>query len=97
MDDFQENWGDDQIAVVGRAYTFVPVESAEAVFADSLYYIRNGDDGLLVRTPDADQLEESITLVNVLDNKSMEPLPIEAFLRLGQQRRLGTHGRQPAS
>ncbi len=87
LDDFQENWGDDQLDVVGRHYGFTAVASDEDIHTDALYYLRKGDDSILVQTPPEEALD-AVSLINVVNQKPLRPLPREAFLELGRQRKM---------
>jgi hypothetical protein len=87
LDDFQENWGDDQLHVVGRHYGFTPVESDEDIHMDALYYLRKGDDSILVQTSSADAVD-AVALINVVNQKPLRPLPRDTFIELGRQRKM---------
>lgn len=88
LDEFQENWGDEQLDVIARSYAFLPVESENEIIGDALYFIRKGDESYLVFTPPLEQIGEEVTLTNVVSRKQMSPIPPEVFIKLGQQRKL---------
>lgn len=88
LDEFQENWGDDQLDVVGRSFGFLPVESEDDIHADALYFLRKGEDSFLVFSPPVEELGDTVTLTNVVSRKPLSPIPRDVFVQLGLQRNM---------
>ncbi len=87
-DAFRAATGDDQLDVISRHFGFQEVASAEDIHRDALYYIRSGDKSYLVRTVESPRAEDLVSLVTVIDGKSMKPLSPAAFIDLGKKRKM---------
>lgn len=85
---FEASDGETQMDVIFSAFDFLEVQTEEDIHGDALYYIRTSDSGYLVRTPNADQMEETITLVMVVDDRSIKPFKRSKFLKLGKTRKM---------
>ena len=88
LDEFQENYGDDRLDVIGRNYAFLPVESEQEIYGDALYFISKGDESYLVYTPPREEMLGEITLTNAVSRKLMSPIPAKVFVQLGLQRKI---------
>jgi hypothetical protein len=85
---FQASDGETQMDVIFSAFNFLEVQTEEDIHGDALYYIRTSDSGYLVRTPSADEMGATITLVTVVDDRPIKPFKRKKFLKLGTTRKM---------
>ena len=80
--------GEKQLDVIDRAFGFHEVRSENDLYGEALYYIRSGDRGYLVRTPETIDMGETVTPVNVVDDRPLKPFTRDAFLQMGVRRKM---------
>ncbi|NND98687.1 MAG: hypothetical protein HKN47_15300 [Pirellulaceae bacterium] len=85
---FVELEGDEQLDWISRSFGFCPVESEDQIFPNAVYFIRIQDESFLVHTRGEEHLADGIPLVSVVDEVPMKTYSVEAFLRLGNRRRM---------
>ncbi|MGB7344545.1 MAG: hypothetical protein WBD20_10050 [Pirellulaceae bacterium] len=85
---FNQLEGDEQLLWIGKHFGFREIKGDEDVHPDSLYFIKIQDESFLVQTRSAEDLKDGIPLFSVACNIPMKTYTREAFVRLGQRRRM---------
>ena len=85
---FLETEGDEQLELISRHFGFRPVASQDDIQPNSVYFIKVEDESFLVHTKGQESLTEGVPLVSAVDEIPMKTYSHEAFLRMGERRRM---------
>jgi hypothetical protein len=79
---------EDELETLRESYDIQPVRSKGDLGANQLYYLLAKDRSYLVRTPEKEPLDPTVSFELAITGRRLKPLPTEKLLRLGTQRRL---------
>lgn len=80
--------GDDRLDIISQRFGFREVHKDSDLHGWALYFIQTSSRSLLVGTPEEDEMREEVPLVNLIDGRPIKPVSREAFLRLGNDRKM---------
>jgi regulator of protease activity HflC (stomatin/prohibitin superfamily) len=94
---FAEADGDQCLDLVSSRFSFRQVDSEQQLLAECLYLIQTGKQSYLVCTPPADQMDETITVRDMINDRRIKPFGRSDFLKLGTRHKMVLLTRKPGA